>query len=63
MVIAYTLGIASMLVAFAAVPASMGWAQWATVFMIGFFLYGPQVSGWVAGWLGRQWGDECCCFR
>jgi sugar phosphate permease len=42
-VIAYTLGIASMLVAFAAVPASMGWAQWATVFMIGFFLYGPQV--------------------
>ena len=32
-----------MLMAFAAVPASMGWLQWATVFMIGFFLYGPQV--------------------
>ena len=42
-IIAYTLGIAAMLMAFAAVPASMGWMQWATVFMIGFFLYGPQV--------------------
>ncbi len=43
-IIAYTLGIAAMLMAFAAVPASMGWLQWATVFMIGFFLYGPQVK-------------------
>lgn len=42
-VIAYTLGIAAMLMAFAAVPASMGWLQWASVFMIGFFLYGPQM--------------------
>ncbi|PRW61349.1 hexose phosphate transport isoform A [Chlorella sorokiniana] len=42
-IIAYTLGIAAMLMAFAAVPASMGWLQWATVFMIGFFLYGPQM--------------------
>ncbi|EFN51043.1 hypothetical protein CHLNCDRAFT_141550 [Chlorella variabilis] len=42
-VIAYTLGIAAMLMAFAAVPASMGAMQWATVFMIGFFLYGPQM--------------------
>ncbi len=45
MVIAYTLGIAAMLMTFAAVPASMGWLQWASVFMIGFFLYGPQVGG------------------
>ncbi|PSC74706.1 major facilitator superfamily isoform A [Micractinium conductrix] len=42
-VIAYTLGIAACLAAFAAVPASLGWMQWATVFMIGFFLYGPQM--------------------
>lgn len=42
-VIAYTLGIAAMLMAFAAVPASMGALQWAAVFMIGFFLYGPQM--------------------
>ncbi|KAL4438466.1 hypothetical protein ABPG77_000114 [Micractinium sp. CCAP 211/92] len=34
-VIAYTLGIAAMLMTFAAVPASMGWLQWASVFMIG----------------------------
>lgn len=42
-VIAYTLGIAAMLVAFAATPAHLSWLQWATVFMIGFFLYGPQM--------------------
>lgn len=42
-VIAYTVGIAAMLAAFAATPASMGWLQWVTVFMIGFFLYGPQM--------------------
>lgn len=42
-VIAYTIGVAAMLVAFAATPATMGWAQWASVFMIGFFLYGPQM--------------------
>jgi sugar phosphate permease len=51
-IIAYTLGIAAMLMAFAAVPASMGWLQWATVFMIGFFLYGPQVgAGCVVLWI------------
>ena len=54
-VIAYTLGIAAMLMAFAATPASMGWLQWATVFMIGFFLYGPQVMHQLCCWL---W---CCC--
>jgi OPA family sugar phosphate sensor protein UhpC-like MFS transporter len=42
-VIAYTIGIAAMLAAFAATPASLGWLQWFTVFMIGFFLYGPQM--------------------
>ena len=42
-VIAYTIGIGAMLMAFAATPANLGWMQWATVFMIGFFLYGPQV--------------------
>lgn len=42
-VIAYTFGIAAMLVAFAATPPHLGWMQWVTVFMIGFFLYGPQM--------------------
>ena len=42
-VIGYTVGIAAMLAAFAATPASMGAMQWFTVFMIGFFLYGPQM--------------------
>ena len=42
-VVAYTFGVAAMLVAFAATPASLSWMQWATVFMIGFFLYGPQM--------------------
>lgn len=42
-VIGYTFGVAAMLMAFAAAPASAGWMQWATVFMIGFFLYGPQM--------------------
>ena len=42
-VIGYTVGIAAMLLAFAATPAHLGWAQWITVFMIGFFLYGPQM--------------------
>jgi MFS transporter, OPA family, sugar phosphate sensor protein UhpC len=42
-VIGYTVGVAAMLMAFAATPASLGWLQWATVFMIGFFLYGPQM--------------------
>lgn len=42
-VIGYTVGIAAMLLAFASTPASVGWLQWLTVFMIGFFLYGPQM--------------------
>ncbi|KDD75525.1 major facilitator superfamily protein [Helicosporidium sp. ATCC 50920] len=42
-VIAYTVGVAAMLLVFAAAPASASWLQWATVFMIGFFLYGPQM--------------------
>jgi len=40
---AYTVGVAAMLCAFWATPATLAWAQWATVFMIGFFLYGPQM--------------------
>ncbi len=39
----YTVGIALALLTFQSVPASMPWLQWANVFMIGFFLYGPQV--------------------
>uniref|UniRef100_A0A6U9RBK6 Major facilitator superfamily (MFS) profile domain-containing protein n=1 Tax=Picocystis salinarum TaxID=88271 RepID=A0A6U9RBK6_9CHLO len=42
-VMGYTIGIAAMLCAFWLVPASWGVAQWAIVFMIGFFLYGPQM--------------------
>lgn len=40
---AYTVGVAAMLVAFWATPAHLAWAQWISVFMIGFFLYGPQM--------------------
>ena len=43
MVIGYTVGVAAMLLAFWSVPATLPWLQWATVFMIGFFLYGPQM--------------------
>ena len=53
---AYTVGVFAMLGVFAATPAALGWLQWASVFMIGFFLYGPQVGalcGWPGGWL--QW--------
>eukprot|EP00898_Chlorokybus_atmophyticus_P006402 jgi/Chlat1/6763/Chrsp50S06484 len=42
-VMAYTVGIAAMLAAFWAVPASAWGLQIAIVFMIGFFLYGPQM--------------------
>ncbi|KAL0031772.1 hypothetical protein WJX79_006580 [Trebouxia sp. C0005] len=42
-VIGYTVGVAAMLLAFWSVPATLPWLQWATVFMIGFFLYGPQM--------------------
>lgn len=42
-VIGYTVGVAAMLMAFWSCPANLPWLQWATVFMIGFFLYGPQM--------------------
>merc|ERR1711871_1645329 len=42
-VMLYTVGVAAALFSFWAVPASIGWAQPAIVFMIGFFLYGPQM--------------------
>lgn len=42
-IIGYTAGVAAMLMAFAAVPPAMSWLQWIVVFMIGFFLYGPQM--------------------
>lgn len=40
---AYTVGVAASLAAFWAVPASAAALQWACVFAIGFFLYGPQM--------------------
>jgi sugar phosphate permease len=42
-VMAYTVGIAAALATFQAVPATMQALQWVNVFMIGFFLYGPQM--------------------
>ncbi|WZN66998.1 putative hexose phosphate transport protein [Chloropicon roscoffensis] len=42
-VIAYTIGVALMLLAFRGVPASWATGQWLCIFMIGFFLYGPQM--------------------
>ena len=42
-VMAYTVGVAAMLAAFWATPASAAALQWVVVFMIGFFLYGPQM--------------------
>ena len=40
---AYTVGVAAMLAAFYFTPSGVVWLQWITVFMIGFFLYGPQM--------------------
>jgi sugar phosphate permease len=40
---AYTVGIALALLSFQYVPASAAALQWFNVFMIGFFLYGPQM--------------------
>jgi sugar phosphate permease len=40
---AYTVGIALALLSFQAVPAAASALQWFNVFMIGFFLYGPQM--------------------
>ena len=42
-VMAYLVGVAAMLLAFQAVPAGMPALQSLIVFMIGFFLYGPQM--------------------
>ena len=42
-VICYLFGVATMLVAFKAVPSGFATAQAMIVFMIGFFLYGPQM--------------------
>ena len=39
----YLVGIAAMLTCFWAVPSSQPILQWLIVFMIGFFLYGPQM--------------------
>lgn len=40
---AYTVGIALSLMAFQYCPAAAGALQWLNVFMIGFFIYGPQM--------------------
>jgi sugar phosphate permease len=40
---AYTVGIAAALLSFQHVPATAAALQWFNVFMIGFFLYGPQM--------------------
>ncbi len=42
-VMAYTVGIAASLFTFQLVPATASALQWINVFMIGFFLYGPQM--------------------
>ena len=38
----YLVGLAAMLAVLMALP-NLWWAQWAAVFMVGFFLYGPQM--------------------
>lgn len=40
---AYTVGIAGCLVAFQLAPAGVWALQWAIVFLLGFFIYGPQM--------------------
>lgn len=47
--IAYIAGVALSLAAFAAAPADASALQWAAVFAIGFFLYGPQMMVGLAG--------------
>lgn len=39
----YTVGVAASLFLFWQMPAGIAWAQWLNVFMVGFFLYGPQM--------------------
>lgn len=40
---AYTVGIAAALLSFQYLPTGAAALQWFNVFMIGFFLYGPQM--------------------
>jgi MFS transporter, OPA family, sugar phosphate sensor protein UhpC len=40
---AYTVGIAACLAGFKFAPAGIWWLQWLVVFMLGFFIYGPQM--------------------
>jgi len=42
-VMAYLIGVAAMLLAFKAVPSGLPFLQAIIVFMVGFFLYGPQM--------------------
>jgi MFS transporter, OPA family, sugar phosphate sensor protein UhpC len=42
-VMAYTIGIAACLFCFKMAPAGIWALQWAVVFMLGFFIYGPQM--------------------
>ena len=62
-VMGYTVGIAAMLATFYLAPASAGWLQWASVFMIGFFLYGPQVLLQFCSAHAMQpaWSAICLC--
>lgn len=42
-VMLYTVGIAAALFSFQMIPGDIAALQWLNVFMIGFFLYGPQM--------------------
>eukprot|EP00803_Ostreobium_quekettii_P006103 evm.model.scf_363.4 EVM.evm.TU.scf_363.4 scf_363:31311-36976(+) len=42
-VMMYTLGVAVALFSFWSLPGNLPWLQWINVFMVGFFLYGPQM--------------------
>lgn len=57
----YTVGIAACLAAFYFTPASWPAVQWVTVFLIGFFLYGPQM---LIGLCGAELVRSCpSCFQ
>lgn len=51
-VMVYLVGVAVTLLAFKASPPGVAWIQTLCVFMIGFFLYGPQM---LIGAVGRNW--------
>eukprot|EP00958_Prasinococcus_capsulatus_P005223 scaffold508_cov554-Prasinococcus_capsulatus_cf.AAC.3 len=61
----YTVCLGLALLAFRASPVGVGWLQTAAVFMIGFFLYGPQMLVGLCGaeivGLGVGPGGECLC--